>query len=47
MTEFVQGKFRDAYAIEPSVSKRVGEIWRCLGEETVFASRSDPALSRR
>lgn len=46
MTEFVQGKLRDAYAIEPCVSEQVDEIWRCLGEEAVFASRSDPALSR-
>jgi serine O-acetyltransferase len=46
MSDFVQGQFSGVYAVESSASAQVDEIWHSLGEEAVFASRSDPALGR-
>lgn len=46
MNEFVQVRFGTVYPVEPSVSAQVEWIWQRLGEEAIFASRSDGALSR-
>lgn len=42
----MQAFVRDPFSIEPSAAEQVKEIWACLCEEAVLASKADPSLTR-